>query len=94
MSGNAERPVNRYSVDHEELFQLYVEKLQEVEKYRALLLERERAVMADAENMAAPIIETTISAIVACRDLFDDYYRQRRGNMWQRIRKWFRNVRK
>lgn len=50
------------------------EAMQRAETYRQALFERETNIVTLAEDFAAPIIETTLGALAATKDMFDQYY--------------------
>lgn len=66
-------------ITHEALnlkFQLD-EAMQRAETYRQALFDRETNIVKLAEDFAAPIIETTLAALAATKDMFDQYYKDR-----------------
>jgi len=50
------------------------EAMQRAETYRQALFDRQTNIVKLAEDFAAPIIETTLGALAATKDMFDQYY--------------------
>ncbi len=63
------------------------EAMQRAETYRQALFDRETNIVKLAEDFAAPIIETTLAALAATKDMFDQYYRQQEP--WYEIYKFY-----
>jgi len=59
-------------------FQLH-EAIKQAETYRQALFDRDTNIVKLAEDFAAPIIETTISALSAAKDMFEEYYKTKDG---------------
>jgi hypothetical protein len=77
--------IKEETLTHEALmlkFQLK-EAMKQAETYRQALFDRDTNIVKLAEDFAAPIIETTISALSAAKDMFEEYYKSKDGN-------WFR----
>jgi hypothetical protein len=55
------------------------EAMKQAETYRRALFDRDTNIVKLAEDFAAPIIETTIAALSATKDMFEEYYKSQRG---------------
>jgi hypothetical protein len=94
MSGNDERPdgLRLREERHRLLEQLATE--------RGHYHELEMAIIHDAEDMAAAIIETTMSAIIASREVYNEYLRELHNEhlrelhptIFRRLWRWIRDV--
>ena len=74
--------IKEETLTHEALmlkFQLH-EAIKQAETYRQALFDRDTNIVKLAEDFAAPIIETTISALSAAKDMFEEYYKTKNGN--------------
>jgi hypothetical protein len=74
--------IKEETLTHEALmlkFQLH-EAMKQAETYRQALFDRDVNIVKLAEDFAAPIIETTISALSAAKDMFEEYYKTKSGN--------------
>jgi hypothetical protein len=56
------------------------EAMERAETYRQALFDRETNIVKLAEDFAAPIIETTLGALAATKDMFEQYYGQEESN--------------
>lgn len=63
------------------------EALQRAETYRQALFNRETDIVKLAEDFASPIIETTLAALAATKDMFDQYYKDKES--WVEQYKWY-----
>lgn len=63
------------------------EALQRAETYRQALFNRETDIVKLAEDFASPIIETTLAALAATKDMFDQYYKDK--ETWMEQYKWY-----
>ena len=67
------------------------EAMKQAETYRQALFDRDTNIVKLAEDFAAPIIETTIAALSATKDMFEEYYKSQQGpfgwitDNWQTI---------
>jgi len=76
--------IKEETLTHEALmlkFQLH-EAIKQAETYRQALFDRDTNIVKLAEDFAAPIIETTISALSAAKDMFEEYYKTKTGNIF------------
>jgi len=74
--------IKEETLTHEALmlkFQLH-EAMKQAETYRQALFDRDTNIVKLAEDFAAPIIETTIAALSAAKDMFEEYYKSKGGN--------------
>jgi len=74
--------IKEETLTHEALmlkFQLQ-EAIKQAETYRQALFDRDTNIVKLAEDFAAPIIETTIAALSAAKDMFEEYYKNKGGN--------------
>ena len=71
------------------LHEIYARRFQELEEEREVFRSLQEGFLERAEDTAAAIVETTMRAIMATRDMFDEIYRP---NRLQRLKRWFKNV--
>jgi len=64
------------------------EAMKQAETYRQALFDRDSNIVKLAEDFAAPIIETTISALSATKDMFEEYYKSQRGQFGWLLENW------
>jgi len=77
--------IKEETLTHEALmlkFQLH-EAIKQAETYRQALFDRDTNIVKLAEDFAAPIIETTIAALSAAKDMFEEYYKTKNGNWFE-----------
>lgn len=94
MSGIDEKPDSIRDLEegqrlHEGLREDYARVLQELETERENYITLQESMLEQAEDFAAPIIETTLNALMATRGMFDEYYRP---SKFQRLKRWIKNV--
>jgi hypothetical protein len=64
------------------------EAMKQAETYRQALFDRDTNIVKLAEDFAAPIIETTIAALSATKDMFEEYYKSQQGNFGWFFENW------
>lgn len=60
------------------------EAVERAETYRQALFNRETDIVKLAEDFAAPIIENTLAALSAAKNMFEEYYRHKNDNVFKK----------